>query len=360
MTTRPRYLRRVIHIAAEDSPNVALGLMQQAQGVEPTGEEVLPGPLSWYDYQKRLRLWDEVMICIGLRGRFWEGSEALLYPPEWLNASGLQAIRHHFKARHPDPAKRLYRKAKAGFCDPGEGGDPNRLGTAWAIVDELGVLEVVEKRTVDTSEIIGFTRALLRKHHLAPEKFGFDRGGGGKQHADTMRSQGWNVRTVGFGEPVGGRDPKPGTPRVAERLDLKEEGYAYVSRRVQMYHGLRLAVDPGLHSVPWAIPQGRGGSAASPTDVYAKLRQEMALIPLLYDGKGRMRLPDKYRSGGKRQAGQERTLTEIVGHSPDLLDALAGAHYMLTGYDEHRPRAGGLRQRQTPADMDDYTVVNNR
>ena len=352
---RQRYLRKVFHIGASDSPNVALGLMQQAQGLEPTGEEVLAGPLSWYDYQKRLRLWDEVMICIGLRGHFWEGSEALLYPPDWLNVSAMWALRYQFKARHPDPAKRLYRKAKAGFCDPGEGGDPNRLGTAWAIVDELGLLELVEKRTTDTSEIIPFTKALLRRHHLDPEKFGFDRGGGGKQIADQMRKQGWGVKTVGFGEPVGGRDPKPGTPRVGERLDLKEEGHAYISRRVQMYHGLRLAVDPGLHSTPWAIPGGRANGG--PDDVYAKLRQEMALIPLLYDGKGRMRLPDKHRTG-RRQAGQERTLTEIVGHSPDLLDAVAGAHYMLTGYNEHKPRAGGLKRRRKP--LEDYTVVNDR
>jgi hypothetical protein len=336
-----RYLRKVIHIAAEDSPNVALGLMQQASGEEPTGEMVLEGVVSWDDYQKRLRLWDEVMVCIGVKGRFWEGSESLLFPPEWLNESARVALQLILREKFRGPNSKwcrvagkdpFIRRARAGGCDPGEGGGPDRLGTAWCIVDEHGILELLEMRTTDTSVIRKVTKALLRKWNVPPEHFAFDRGGGGKQIADQMRSDGWKVCTVGFGESPT-PDPKFGKVRVRERLDQKEDRYAYVSRRAQMYHELRLALDPGTHEQPFAIPAE-----------YSKLRAELAPFPLQYDGEGRVTLPPKHRTG-KRQAGQEKTLSERIGHSPDLADALVLAYHMLKQDDTPRPRAGGLKDK---------------
>lgn len=336
-----RLLRKIIHIGAESSPNVQLGLMQQQQGEEPSGETVLEGVIDWDSYQKRLRLWDPVMITIGIHGFFWEGSESLLFPPEWLNESARVALQLQIRERKQGPESAwcreqgknpFLRQAKGGGCDPGEGGGPDRLGTAWAIVDNLGILEMLEMRTTDTSVIKNITKGLIKKWRLDPSRFAFDRGGGGKQIADQMRSEKWNVKTVGFGEPAT-PDPKVGRTRVLERVDQREDRYAYVSKRCQMYHELRLGLDPSANDQPFAIP-GK----------YVKLRQELAPFPLQYDGEGRVTLPQKHRSG-KRTAGQEKTLTERIGHSPDLADALVLAHHMLRFGQEPRPRAGGLRSK---------------
>jgi hypothetical protein len=340
-----RLLRKVIHISAHDSPNVALGLMQQAEGKEPTGESVIEGVLSWDEYTKRMTLWDPVMVTVGVHGEFWQGKSSLLYPPEWLNESARHALQLIFRERREGTESEhcrrggapFIRTAKAAGCDPGEGGDPLRLGTAWTVVDEHGVLEQLEARTTDTSEIGKTVKFLIRKWRLDPHKFVLDRGGGGKQISDQLRSEGYPVRTVGFGEPP---TPDPGyrTPGVKERVDQKEDRYAYPSRRCQIYHELRLAIDPSLTERPFAIPFSR----------YPKLRKEMARIPLKYDGKGRVSLPEKHRSG-KRQAGQEQTLTEIIGWSPDLLDSLALAYYALGRGEPGRPRAGALRDKDPEA-----------
>src|SRR5205823_573616 len=80
----------------------------------------------------------------------------------------------------------------------GRGGDK----TAMAAVDELGLIEMVSQRTPDTSVVTGSAVAFVRRHNVPPEKWFFDRGGGGKEHADRLRSQGWPVPTVAFGEAV--------------------------------------------------------------------------------------------------------------------------------------------------------------
>lgn len=344
-----RLLRKIIRISADDSPNVLYARHQQAQGLEPTNEIVLDGVVDWDTYCKRRKLWDPVMQTVGLDGLFWEGSESLLYPPEWLNESARVALQLSLRERREGPGSRwvndgkppFIRRATGGGCDPGEGGGPDRLGTAWCFVDQFGVLELVEQRTTDTSVIKNITKALLRKWRLPPDRFAFDRGGGGKQIADMMRSEGFNVKTIGFGEPAT-PDPKIGRTRVVERVDQREDRYAYVSKRAQMYHELRLILDPGINENPFAIP-----------NAYPKLRQELAPIPLLYDGNGRVRLPDKHRTG-KRQAGQEKTLTELIGHSPDCADALVLAVHMRTGQGTQKARAGGLRYRHQMEEEEVY------
>jgi hypothetical protein len=101
-----------------------------------------------------------------------------------------------------------------------------------------------------------------------------------------------------------------------------------------MYHELRLALDPGTNEHPFAIPAA-----------LTRLRQELAPIPLRYDAEGRVVLPPKHRSG-RRQAGQEKTLTELIGHSPDLADALVLSFHGLQLGRAERPRAGAMRDRR--------------
>lgn len=296
-----RYYRRVLKIQATDSPNVRLALAEQEAGLTPSGKQIVPGVLAWHEYQKRLATWDEIRQCIGLRGEFYEGSETLLYPPDWLNRSEQEARALQGKPRY----------AKAIGIDTAEGGD----NSCWAVVDDYGLLELISKKTPDTSVIPGDTLALMRKWNVAPENVLFDQGGGGRPHADRLRSQGFHVRTVAFGEPVKAY-PSRARTRFDDRFRIAEDRYVYCNRRSQMYGELRLVISPMENERPFAIPEQ-----------YVELRRQLAPIPLTYDGEGRLRLLPKRKN---RANSTEKTLEELLGCSPDEADSLVLAvHGML-------------------------------
>jgi hypothetical protein len=151
-----RFFRKVIRIRGHDSPNVRLALMQQAAGLKPTGEVIVPGVLPWDEYRKRMATWDKVNICVGIDAQFWKGSSLLLFPPDWLNHSESLALQLRGQKR----------QAKAIGIDPAEGGDK----TAMAAIDEYGLVELVSKQTPDTSVITGEALAFMRKHNVPPDK----------------------------------------------------------------------------------------------------------------------------------------------------------------------------------------------
>jgi hypothetical protein len=328
MSDGPRRLyRKVIRIVAEDSPNVKLGLLQRAAGVPPTGEVLIPGVLPYPDYVKRRETWDPIRQCIGLDAQFYEGAEVLLYPPSWLSHSerladlyaGLEAARstdaRYSKVWLPqDQGRRLPqwpRKAGAVGCDPGEGG----ANTAFAAADEWGLLDLESRKTPDTSVIPGLLAAFARKHGVRWEQVLLDRGGGGKQLADDMRSRGMSVRTVAFGEAVTAdvRAPKTNTAKVGQQ----ESRYAYRNRRAQLYGELRLYMDPRGPTGGWAIPRRFS----------EVLRPQLSPIPLQYDREGRLTLPPKNQRDRQDTA---VTLVELIGYSPDEADAVVlGLHGVL-------------------------------
>jgi hypothetical protein len=291
-----RYYRRVIRIRAEDSPNVALALAERRAGLTPSRKEVTPGVVSWDQYVKWRSTWDKVKQCVALDGLFYEGAENLLFPPEWLDAAAERA-----EALGGRP-----RRAESVGIDPGEGG----AETALAAVDDLGLIELEAAETPDTSTIPGRVIAFGRKHNVPPEAWVFDRGGGGKQHADLLRRNGFPVRTVAFGEAAG---PGLDTPRhlFPDRAhDLKEERSVYKNRRAEMYWTLRLLLDPGRagEGPRFAIPAGE-----------EELRRQLAPFPLLWDPEGRVELPPKQKRDPRDT---RKTLTELLGCSPDRADAL--------------------------------------
>lgn len=315
------YFRRVIRIRGVDSPNVRVGLLQRARGEEPTNEILVPGVLPYEERELRLRTWDRVKLCVGDSAEFYEGAEVLLYPPEWLN----RAEDLHAELL----VNRVARRARAVGVDPGEGG----ANTAMAAADEYGVIEVVGRPTPDTSVIAGEALAFARRHGVPDSSILFDRGGGGKQVADLLRSKGHDVRTVPFGESLV-NDPQPN--RAKQRvggpggtLDDREERYAYATRRVQMYAELSLLLDPALDPSPllpvgsraawegrWA--DGRHGYALPPDN--PELRRQLAPIPKQYDGEGRLTLPPKSSKPG--DAKDRVTLSRLIGRSPDEADAV--------------------------------------
>lgn len=304
---KPRYWRKIIHVAATDSPNVKLGLMERARGKEPSNDIIVPGVLTFNEYEKRLATWDEIRICVSLRGEFYEGKEVKMFPPLWVNRAVTIARQLRLSGIH--------RRARALGCDPGEGSED----TAWAIVDELGLIELIAKPTPDTSTITSETLALMRKYNIPPEYVCFDRGGGGKQHADRLRTQGYRVRTVAFGEPMLAPIKYSQITPVKDRVGHREEMYSYVNRRAEMFGNLRNLIDPSLAPKGFAIP-----------GEYVELRRQLMLIPLRYDEEGRLFVLPKTRKNPEMKSKGLPTLNEIIGHSPNEADALVVACYALT------------------------------
>lgn len=335
---------KIIRICAEDTPNVQFALAQKEAGVEPTGEVILKGVLTWSDYVTRRKTWDEERQCVGLDAKFYEGAQVMMFPRSWLD-------------RAEKMAELLdLRKEKRGPCslgvDPAEGGDK----TSLAVVDDRGLVEMENARTPDTSTIKASVVYMMQKWDIPPERVCIDRGGGGKQIADELRAAGHDVMTVSFGESVL-RDPQRGTVQVEEKIEDKERRYTYKNRRAQMYTALRLLLDPyeGLAVEPepevdlQEIP-GHEGEGLFETVVnhkvstrktfaiprrFRELRDELEPIPFTRvlggQGEGLIYLIPKDKPNPTYRG---PTMKELIGHSPDLADATVLAVYAMQQEEE--------------------------
>lgn len=326
-----KYARKVIQIKATDSPNVRHAMEQQAQGLVPTDQAVIPGVLTWSEYQQRRATWDPIRQCIGLDAQFWEGADALMFPPMWLGQA--EQVANELRASG------VGRRALAMGIDPGEGS----ANTAWCIVDQLGVVDLLTKPTLDTTVITAQTIVLMQRYGLTPGRVAFDRGGGGKQHADRLRQQGYNVQTVAFGE---GLTPMPrqqlNRPPYPNRVEDREAKYTYKNRRAEMYGTLRQLIDPGEGPVPGVTATVVGGRFGLPP-WYPQFRQQLAPIPLLYDAEGRLEMLPKSKRQDQKST-DRKTLVELIGHSPDEADALVLAVYAMLKL-PGKVRAGALGAR---------------
>lgn len=289
------YLRKVIRIRAEDSPNVQYAQAELRAGLQVTNTSLVPGVLTWEDYQERKFFWDEQKKCVGLDAEFWEGAALLMYPPAWLNAA----------ERRDEELKGMKRTAKGIGIDTGEG----VAETAMVAVDEHGVVEVEARQTPDTDEIPGDVVAFARKHRCQWRNVLFDRGGGGKQAAQRLQKRGYPVRMVGFSDrPEGTRDVRK----------------LYRNMRAQLYGELRDLFDPaiGTGALKPALLGEKGPVFAMSAKEY-ELRRQLAPIPLMRDSEGVYYMLPK---GGD----PKKSLIGLIGCSPDRADALALAvHAML-------------------------------
>jgi hypothetical protein len=370
------YHRRVLKIRAQDSPNVRRGLILKERHPDwpldklDEHSRLIPGVLGYAEYVTRRATWDKVRQAVGLDAEFWEGAELLLFPPDWLT----RAAKEEFTSR----CRRS--PAEAVGIDPAEGGDK----TAMAAVNRWGLKELVSRRTPNTAAIPGEVMAFVRKHGVPWSRVAFDRGGGGKQHADRLIAQGCRgVRTVAFGESPQ-LELKRGLHMLEHRKEAKEEAYTYVNLRAQMYHELSLVCDPtgwiggfpsvmesleGLSRLPEEPMQPVPGETqeefsqrcarvagqklkalvgfALPDqdEPYAELRRQLAVMPKLTDEEGRYwMLPKQLKSGKTQSTSKDRvkTLVEIIGHSPDEADSVVLAvHAML--HKGHQSVAGSVR-----------------
>jgi hypothetical protein len=305
-----RYFRKVIQISAEDSPNVQFAKEQLTRGIEPDNRVILEGVVSWAEYSKRRQTWDPMLQCIGLDGMFYEGQEVMLYPKDWLKRS------HKFDRWLGKQS--IPRIGEAIGIDPGEG----IADTAWSIIDRYGIIDLISLPTPDTSIIPNVTLDLMKEYKVPPHMVIFDSGGGGKMHADWLRSWGYPVRTVGFGQAVT-PDVRKDTALVPykERVEQREDRYTYSNRRAQMYGDLRELLSPSGTAL---LPNHTG--FAIPKHLKELVRQ-LSKMPLLYDKEGRLRMLSKNKTS--TNAG-EKTLVELLGCSPDQADSLVLAVHAIT------------------------------
>lgn len=307
-----RYFRRVIRIRAQDSPNVkeAERLLRENPGI-PLDElnersTIIKGVLTWANYCHHRKVWGEQKQAAGLDAVFYEGAEVRLFPDAWLDRAERLAMERVRLQQHGS--------RNCLGMDAAEGGD----NSAWAVVNQRGLVELRSRKTADTSDIPGETLAMMREFNVAPEDVGFDRGGGGKQHADALRRKGYNVRTVAFGEPMT-LDPKRGMRTFGERVDIKEEKYEYRSRRAEMYH--ELAANSEFAMPAALLNRKRINNGPS-------LRDQLNKFPRLLDDDGRYWLPSKGVQTDEMKKRNIKTLTQIIGCSPDESDALVVADWI--------------------------------
>lgn len=312
-----RYYRKVIRIRAEDSPNVRLGLAQKAAGETPTNEILVEGVLSYFEYVKRRKMWDDIRKCIGLDAQFYEGGEVLLFPPDWLNKA------EEYATQLPD----IRPTRKTLGVDSAQGGD----NTSYCVADKYGVLHLHSHKTPHSSVIKGEVLMLKHRFGIAPEDIIFDAGGGGAQHAAYLQDAGYPVRTVAFGETVQPA-PKHGMTTIPQKVEQRTERYIYKNRRAEMYGMAHLKFEPvntGSDKQPkfesrFALPYDIGNRVTMGDR--PSLRKQLSVIPKLYDSEGRLYLPPKNK---RNKDDKQQTMISMVGCSPDEADALVLAIYAL-------------------------------
>lgn len=308
------YHVRVIRIRAEDSPNVQLAHAEIASGRQPSLRILIPGVVDYPTYVFRRKYWDKMLQTIGLDAEFYEGFETLMYPPDWLSRAEEVALGQQFP--------------RAGQCigiDPAQGGD----NSSWCVVDRRGMIDLRRKKTPDTAEISDLTIALGREYDVPPDRWVFDAGGGGREHADYLRRRGYSVKTIAFGSSP--TDPEAAYQRGVggiynteeENRQWVESRQTYFNKRAEMYGLCRNILNPSIQPVPYGMP--RELMEQRRPDGGLSMREMLSLFPLRYDGEGKLYLPPK-----RKKSKNTESLVDLIGCSPDEPDSWVLANYGLT------------------------------
>lgn len=290
---REKLLRKVIHISGEDSPNVLAGNIwsqrhPNARSANPPN--IIPGLLSYAEFQRRLHDWDEIQRTTRLYGHFYEGQEALLFPGDWLrHASQVhQDASQRYREKHGDNAQR--RPIAIGL-DVAMGGADK---TVWTFADKDGILNQVAINTADTMDIAGRTMVYLQEHSLHGPSVAIDAGGGGKQIADRLAELGQSVHVIWFGSSA-------------------DDKTTHLNKRAELYGTMRRLLNPANGG--YGIPDDCG-----------ELRKDIGLLPLRYDSEGRLKLLPKDRTN---PGSREPTIRDLIGRSPDYGDSAALACWVV-------------------------------
>lgn len=300
-----RLLRRVRQLSPEESPNMAHSRAMDERGEAPPYPEIVPGLLAREEFDEWSVTWDERRKRTRLFGLLPDEADQRLFPPAWLELA--KRLGECVCPRQDWPV----RPYSLGVDVSYGGGDL----TAWVVLGRWGVRYVLAKPTPNTVEITGQTIRLMRKFGISDGAVAFDAGGGGKQIADALRDKEFEgVMDVSFAA----------TPRDPAK---------YRNRRAELYGELREAMEPNDRLL--ALSQTKCCSAWPPSvhcvslpPNESELFLDLAVLPLLYDGEGRLRLPPKDQPRVKVSGQVETSVRELLGgRSPDRGDALVLAYY---------------------------------
>ena len=160
----------------------------------------------------------------------------------------------------------------------------------------------------------------MKEFGVRPEDTLFDSGGGGKEHADLLRSQGYPVRSVSFGASPTSADQFALHKKMPdERREAQEDREVYKNRRAEMY-GEASKVLRGVH------PSGIGAAGFAIPAEYEELARQLAIIPKCYDAEGRLFLPPKNKPSPNYTG---KTLSGLLGCSPDEADSFVLAIFAM-------------------------------
>lgn len=311
-----RIFRRCIRISGDDSPNVILAKKMIEAGLTPTRETIVPGVLTYDEYEERLATWDPERIEVGINARWWVGPGTKLCPTFWLD----EAIKFGNKL----PLRRAL-PCYMGV-DSGEGGDD----TSWVIGDRLGVLDILSMKTPDTNEVYGTTLDMFRKWNVTPERTTFDLGGGGREHVHRLRAGGYQVRATGFGK-APSVEKRRGNTQFDERRNVEEDAYTYVNRRSEIYWDIRQVLeranDGAYLAKNWF---GNAEGFGLPMPMCAELIRQLSPIPIRHDNEGRFKLIPKQNMNDPDDT---ETFRYLIGRSPDIADAFGLMLFGMT----HKP-----------------------
>lgn len=309
-----RLIRKVVWISGEHSPNVILGRKWAAAGRKTSmpREWVTPGVLTYERFLEREATLKGYEKRTRLYGLFPEEEGQKVFPSSWLNLAQQLGVmlRKRAQERIHKGRPRYPGKPFALGVDVSQGGGDL---SAWVVWGRFGVVEVLAKETPNTTEIAGTTIQLMRKWRIDPAWVAFDAGGGGKQIADQLRDRGYeNLLDVDFG---------------GSALDKKK----YKNKRAELYGELREAMQPGLMAKQMLSEgpehwRNRKLHCASIPPDDAELRKDLAVLPLLRDSEGRLRMLAKEKPKRRGGAG-EKCLRDLLGRSPDRGDACALAYF---------------------------------
>jgi hypothetical protein len=165
----------------------------------------------------------------------------------------------------------------------------------------------------------------MKEYGVEPECVCFDRGGGGKEHSDRLRYQGYDVQDVHFGEAVN-YDPVTWMIPAGERTDRMHERSIYKNRRAQLYWLLHRKIDPGTPENPYPFNDGK--PFGFPKE-YAELRRQLSVMPTVYDEEGRICMLPKRKKATTTKTKSQPSLEEILGCSPDEADSLVLANFAM-------------------------------
>lgn len=310
-------MRKVIHIDAVNSPNYLYGEALRKLGVKGPYPSIIPGVCSHADFLRRSSSWDKVKRQMRLHGKFYEGEENLLFPPNWLDRA-----EEAYMALNPLGYDNYNGKLN-GRTGPRYMGVDTGAGrdlTVYTIIDRLGVIHQRFEQTPNTMDIIQAVLKLKLEWNIPDGHVVFDAGGGGKQLVDRLREMGhMAIRSIPFGGSV---STQPGVKLRGKqaKINATETQQVYRNRRAQMYGLMRELINPD-NEIIFGIPME-----------LHHMREEFAILPLQYDSEGLLYLPPK-DDPPKRTTSSAKsetiTLKKLLGRSPDRADSLVLAVYAM-------------------------------